>query len=438
MTTKTPENKNIYISGAQLLDPSQKLNRAGDLLVEKGKILAIGKPGELKAKAKTLKAEEVKGDGAFLSPGFIDLNCIVHEPGAEHIENFVTASHAAASGGFTSLLVKPLTSPVNDNAFMTDFLLRRARENSSVRIFPMGCLTAERDGKKLAEMGSMAAAGVRAVGDCASVSDSYLMRKGLEYSRAFSMPVFIFPDDKALSAQGVMHQSLSSNRLGLRGIPSAAEEIAVARDLILSRHTGGRVHFQSITTKGALDLIRKAKKDGLDCTAETNPQYFSLTCDSISTYDANFKFFPPLRMQEDVNAVIEALEDGTLDVIASSHTPQTRSSKEQAFEHASAGMVALETTISLALDLVNKKKISPLRLVELLSTNPASILGLNDLGSLKPGHKADLTLFDPKKKFTFEGKDIFSASRNTPFLGSKMQGLVLKTFVAGTVVYSRE
>jgi dihydroorotase len=435
-STKTPAVGNLYVSGAHLLDPVLDWNGPADLLIEQGKVAAVAKPGSLSGKAKTVRADALKADGLFLAPGFVDLNCAIHEPGSEHVEDFTSGSRAAAAGGFTTLLVRPVSEPLHDNSFVTDFIQRRAREKSSVRVIPMGTLSAGREGKRLAEIGSMAAAGARAVGDCAPVMDSYLMRKGLEYCRAFSLPVFSFPEDRFLAGQGVMNEGWNSNRLGLRGIPPAAEEIMVARDLVLARHTKGKLHFQSISTLGALRALRAAKGEGLEVSAETNPAYFSLTSDAISTYDANFKCSPPLRSAEDAEALIEALADGTLDVIASAHSPQTRSSKEQSFELASSGMVALETAFPLSLELVRKKRLSPLRLIELLSAAPARVLGmLGEVGTLKPGARADFVLFDPRESFAFTADHVHSASRNSPFLGQKLQGKVRATFVGGTRVH---
>jgi dihydroorotase len=437
MITKTSPAKAVLVSGAHLLDPSQKKNALADLLIENGKVAAIGKPGELKARAKGLKAEVIDGKGLFLCPGFVDLNCAIYEPGAEHVEGFATGSRAAAAGGFTTLLVKPVTDPVNDNAFITDFVTRRAKENSLVHIVPMGTLTAGREGKKLAEIGAMAAAGVRAVGDGVAIMDSYLMRKGLEYSRAFSVPVFSFPEDRTLAGQGVMNEGWNSNRLGLRGIPAAAEEIAVSRDIVLTRHTSGRLHLQPVSTVGSLSAIRYAKSQGITVTAETSPAYFTLTSDVIATYDANYKVLPPLRSQEDVGAVIEALADGTLDCISSAHSPQGKSAKEQAFEHCAPGMIGLESTFHLTLELVRRKRISPLRMVELLSWAPARILGLDAaVGSLRVGANADFVLFDPKGSFWHTEENLHSASRNTPFLGQKLPGALHSTYVGGTLVHA--
>jgi dihydroorotase len=435
MMTKT-QAASLYVTGAHLVDPSQKWNGPADLLIESGLVAAVDKPDKLKDRAKKIKAETLAADGLFLAPGLVDLHCRIHEPGAEHVENFDTGSHSAAAGGFTTLLVQPFSEPVHDNAFMTDFILRRAREHSRVRVIPMGALSHAREGKKLAEIGGMAAAGARAMGDSAAIENSYLMRKAMEYARAFSMPVFSFPEDRTLAGQGVMNEGWNSNRLGLRGIPTAAEEIAVARDLVLLRHTRSRRHFQSRSTKGALSALRLAKEQGLAVSAETNPAYFTLTSDAIATYDANFKVFPPLRSEEDREAVIEALADGTLDCISSAHLPQTRSSKEQAFEHASAGMIGLESALPLTLDLVREKRLTPLRMVELLSLAPARILGIDDVaGSLRTGRYGDFVLFDPKATFTFDPSHVHSAARNSPFFGRKMAGRVRATAVAGTVVF---
>lgn len=438
MTTKTPVGPALLVSGAHLIDPAAKLNKPADLLIEEGKVSAVGKPGELNARAKGLGAATLDGTGRFLAPGFVDLNCTIYEPGAEHTENFATGSRAAAAGGYTSLLVRPVCEPVNDNAFMTDFVLRRARENSCVRIFPMGALTAGREGKRLAEAGGMKEAGVRALGDGVAIPDSYLMRKALEYARAFDLPVFSYPEDRSLAGQGVMNEGWNSNRLGLRGIPPAAEEIAVGRDLVLARHTKGRLHLQPVTTAGAIKVIRHAREEGLSFSAETNPAYFSLTSDSIATYDANYKCFPPLRSEEDVAALIEALADGTIDCVASAHQPQTRGAKEQAFEHAAPGMIGLECAFHLTLELTRRKQITPVRMIELLSSAPAKVIGLlGEIGTLAAGARGDFVLFDPKADTIFGQESLFGASRNSPFLNQKLAGSITDTFVGGSRVHGQ-
>ncbi len=436
--TKTLPGKALYIINAELLDPSSKLKGKGEILLHDGKIAAIGKPGELRNKAKSLKATTKEAGGLLVTAGFIDLQCHIYEPGQEHVESFMSASLAAAAGGFTSLCVKPDTTPINDNAFMTDFLLRRAREHSLVRILPIGAMTVAKEGKRLAEMGSMAAAGIVAVSDGIGISDSYLQRKALEYSRAFNLPVFLHAEDRPLMGSGVMHEGINSNRLGLRGIPAAAEDIAVARDLVLAKHTGGKIHFHSLSTRGALEMVRAAKRDGLQFTVETNPQYFTLTCDAISSYDANYKCFPPLREKEDVAAVIEALADGTIDAIATNHLPQSRSSKEQAFEFASPGMIGLETALPLSLRLVKKKQLKLERMVELLTSAPAKVLGLEkSQGTLKISANADLVFLDLKKKYQFTESSVHGAAKNTPFFGESFEGQVQTTIVNGSIVFDR-
>lgn len=437
MKTKTLVGKSLYITGATLLDPTQKLERAGDLLLSEGKILAIGKPKELAAKAKALKARVLDCAGLMLAPGFIDLNAQLPDPGAEARESFASISQAAAIGGFTTLATMPCTTPIHDNAFMTDFILRRAQENSAVKITPLGSISAGQEGKRLAEIGSMVAAGARAVCDLgAGLADSYLMRKALEYSKAFNIPIFSFPSDRTLVGQGVIHEGIHSNRLGLRGIPAAAEEIGVYRDTVLARHTGAKLHLSSLTTAGAIRAVKRAKEDGVVFTAETNPHYFTLTAEAISSYDTSYKCMPPLRTLEDIDAIIQALADGTLDCIATQHTPQSRSTKAVGFEQAAPGMIALETALSLALRLVKQKQLKPLRLVELLSTNPAKVLGLgSEYGSLRPKSAADIVIFDPKASYTLSENSLGSLSRNTPFLGEKMQGRVVYTLVNGTIIF---
>lgn len=426
-----------YIHGGHLIDPQYGRNEPSDILVTDGKIAAIDAPGALAAKAREVKAESLDAGGAYVSPGFIDLNARMGEPGADSKEALSRGAESAAAGGFTSVLCAPSFSQYNDNAFITDFILRHAREESIVRVFPMGSLTQKAEGEQLAEIGCMVKAGVLAVGDASvCLQDSYLMRKALEYCKAFRVPIFSFPQDKSLVGRGVMDEGLNSCRLGLRGIPAAAEEVMVARDIVLTRHAWGKLHFSSISTKGSLDLIRDAKQEGLQITAETNPQYFSLTSDMIKTYDANYKCFPPLRGEDHVQAIINGLSDGTIDAIASMHTPQSPSSKDLVFEQASAGMIAFETVLPLALELVRKENISVERMVHLLSTGPAKILGLDQkgLGSLKIGAPADLVIFDAKKEFVYSESIVKSAAKNSPFLDKTLTGVVCYTMVGGEVV----
>lgn len=433
---KTPVGKPLYITGGTLVDPARKLHAKGEILLVQGRVAALGKPGELKAKAQSSKAETIDAGERIVAPGFIDLNCRIPDPGGEQKETFASGSAAAAAGGFTALACMPSTAPFHDNAFMTDFIQRRAREHSLVRVLPVGAISHAGEGKRLAEIGSMVQAGARALSDDGrTVMDTYLMRKALDYAKAFGVPIFSYAEDQYLHGQAVMHEGVDSNRLGLRGVPAAAEEIIVARDLVLARHTGGKLHFSSVSTKGALELIRRAKAEGLNITAETHPAYFHFSAEHIASYDANFKVFPPLRTESDIEAVVAALADGTLDAVASGHTPQLSAAKNQVFEHAAAGMIGLETVLPMLGKFVARKTISVSRLVELLSTNPAKILGFKgELGTLAPGAAADVTIIDPGLKYTYTEAKVQSASRNTPLLGMKLQGAVDYCIVNGTVV----
>jgi dihydroorotase len=434
MITCTPTAPSLLLKNIHLIDPTQNWNGPAELLVEEGRVSLVGRSGELEARAAKKGAPVRDGKKALCAPGFIDLNCTIPDPGQEGIESVSSGSLAAAAGGFTSVLSRPATDPVNDNAFVTDLIRRRAASHSVVRLLPQGALTHGRQGKRLAELGCMAAAGVYGYGDGIAIPDSYLMRKALEYARAFDRPVISFPEDSSLSASGLMQEGWNSNRLGLRGIPAAAEEIGVCRDLALARHTGGRLHLQPLSTVMALRALRAAKAAGLRVTADTCPIYFTLTSDAIATYDTNLKCFPPLRTEEDCAAVLEAIVDGTIDAIASGHLPQPLSAKAQSFEAAAPGQVGLETAFLLSLVLVERKLISPLRLIELFSAGPAKILGVeNEVGSLRPGSRADFVLFDPRATTKLER--LHSNSKNTPFLGQQLQGKILSTFVGGTLVY---
>ena len=293
------KQSSYYIANARVIDPSQNLDQQMDVLIENGNITAIDKPGVLKKKANDQDVETIDAKNWVLAPGFIDLNARMGEPGSDPVEAMGTSSRAAAAGGFTSVLVRPSYANINDNAFMTDYISRHASEKSLVRIFPMGALTLGSRGETLAEIGSMVEAGVIAVGDdLAPIMNSYLMRKALEYVKAFQVPIFSFTQDENLVGKGVMEEGFNSCRLGLRGIPAAAEEIMIRRDITLAEHTDGNLHITTVTTEGSVRALRDAKKRGLKITAEANPQYFSLTSDEIKTYDANYKFFPPLTVSE--------------------------------------------------------------------------------------------------------------------------------------------
>ncbi|MCO5143755.1 MAG: dihydroorotase [Oligoflexia bacterium] len=439
MSGKNKNNFSLLVKNGTIIDPEKKFSNKADLYIYEGKIHGYDKPGSFNQKAKNDKAEILDAEGSFVSAGFVDLHCTIHEPGAEHVESILTASHAAAAGGFTTVVMSPDTNPIIDNAFMVDFVQRKVKESALVNVLVMGALSSGCKGEKLAEIGSMLEAGAVAIGDSKNIADSYLMRKALEYSNSLGATVFSFPEDETLAGKGVMNEGLNSNRLGLRGIPSAAEEIQVSRDLILAKHTKSKIHIQSISTSGSLEIIERAKESGVLASCETNPQYFHLTSDSISTYDSNYKVYPPLRSDKDVEAIIQALSSGVIDLVSSAHYPVSKSNKELTFEFAQAGMINLQTTFSLMIDLVNKKKLNPIRMIELLTKSPAKLIGKSEeVGSLKKGARGDLVIFQPKKKWQFSEKNLFGSSKNSPFLGRTMNGVVEYTIANGKIVYSEK
>ena len=421
-----------YIRGGLVIDPKHGLDEPSDLLVIDGRIAALAKPKSLEKRAKEVGAGLIDAKGLIVCPGFVDLNARLGEPGADPSECIASGSAAAAAGGFTSIACMPSFGTINDNAFITDYFLRNARETALVRLFPVGAVTQGSRGEALAEIGSMHSAGVVALADDGRpIMDSYLMRKALEYAKAFGLPIFSFPQDRYLVGKGMIDEGVQSCKLGLRGIPAAAEEIMVARDIVLVRHTDGRLHLSSISVKGALNAIREAKASGVKITAETNPQYFTLTSNDVTTYDARFKCFPPLRGKEHVDAVIDALADGTLDAIATAHTPLSPSSKDMVFEHAEPGMPGFETALPLALSLVSRGKLTIERMVHLLTYGPAKALGLRGLGEIHQGGPADIVAFDP------DG-EIVPVTKTSPYFGRKLKGRVMFTMVGGRIAFDAQ
>lgn len=437
MKRAKPEAHALYFKGGMIVDPAHGLCENGELIVEGSSILAIGKPKELAAKAKSLNASIIDCAGAVVAPGFIDLNARVGDLNTNPRETLVSFGNTAAAGGFSSVAVMPEFGQVNDNPQATDFLLRHAAEATLVRIFPIGAITRGFAGERLAEIGSMAEAGAVALADDGlAVMDAYLFRKALEYAKAFSLPVFSFPQDRNLVGRGVVDEGVQSCRLGLRGIPAAAEEIMVHRDLVLASAFEGRLHFSLISTKGAVRAINDARHENQMVTAETSPAYFSLTSADVTSYDPSFKFLPPLRSREHVEAIIEALANGTIDAISSGHTPLNNSLKDLVFEHAVAGMIALETVLPLSLELVRRGKLTLERMVALLTSGPARVLGLDakGLGTLRAGGPADIVVFDPEKEYRYTEHVTYASVRNSPYFGRKLTGAVRATFVGGIEV----
>lgn len=428
----------ILLRGAHVLDPANSIDEKKDILIEGKKITAVEKPGALDAKANEANCLEVKD--CYIAPGFIDLNARFSGIKEDIEKTMENSSKAALRGGFTSVALMPGLPVLKQGAQGVELVLRYAKEKSKVRIFPIGSLTRFSKGEQLAEIGSQVEAGAIAVADDRrSIMNSYLMQKALEYVKAFSIPVFSFPMDKNLKGEGLIGEGIRAFELGLPSIPTAAEEIMVERDIILASKTNTPLHFSSITSKNSLKSIARAKEEGLPITAETNPPYFSLSHSMISSYEVSLKFFPPLRSEEHQSAIIEAMANGTLNAIASMHSPEQKKQEQVLFEEGAEGSISFETTLPLALNLVREKKCSLLRIVEMLSYEPAKILGLDKkgLGSLKVGSPADLVVFHPEKEYAYIEENIVSQAKNSPFLGKTFKGCAIHSLVEG-VLFSHE
>ena len=429
-----PQPTAILLKNGRIIDPANNVDKKASLLVEKGKIQAIFTPRQ---KSPSLPKKLLTFDlqGKWIVPGLIDMHVHLREPGEEHKETIESGTRAAAAGGFTAVACMPNTNPVNDCQSVTRLILEKA-ENASANVYPVGAISKGSLGESLAEFGEMKQAGAVAVTDDGlPVTDSQLMRRALEYSSNYNLIVISHSEDYSLSCNGAMNEGLISTTLGLTGIPHIAEEIMVYRDLALAEYTGCPLHLAHISTQESINLIRLAKQKGSPVTAETAPHYFSLTEEDIKDYNTNAKMNPPLRMQKDLEAIIEALSDGTLDAIATDHAPHSILEKDIEFDRAANGIIGLETAVPLALALFRKGHINEARLVELFSSNPAKILGIRG-GSLSIGSVADIAVIDPEYRFVLHEKDIVSKSKNSPFLGTKLQGKALLTICGGRITHN--
>jgi dihydroorotase len=424
----------ILIKEGHILDPSEKLNKTGSILIEDGKVK--GYPSDTKKLEKDPTIEVINAQGMIVAPGFIDMHVHLREPGFEHKETIRTGCSAAAAGGFTSVVCMPNTNPVNDNASVTEYILLKARTEGIVNVFPIGAITKGEKGETLAEIGEMWEAGCVGISDDGrSVMNSRVMRHAMEYVKAFGIPVISHAEDIDLSGHGVMNEGFTSTVLGLRGIPSASEEVMVARDITLAELTGAHLHIAHVSTAGAVRLIRDAKKRGVKVTAEATPHHFTLTDRAILNYDTNAKVNPPIRSQEDVDAIREGLKDGTIDVIATDHAPHSEDEKKVEFDLAPFGISGLETALPVSLKLVQDGVLTLPELITHLTFNPAKIIGV-DRGTLKVGATADIVIFDPDKTVTVDREKFRSKGKNTPFHGWQLSGSVLYTIVSGKVVFS--
>lgn len=422
----------LLIRNGTIIDPSQKLKKKSDIVLDGGKVVSLGK---IKAKKSW---HIVDASGCFVVPGFIDMHVHLCEPGREDKETISTGSAAAAAGGFTSVVCMPDSEPVNDNEAITDFILQRARRVGLVNIFPAGAITKGLLGEELAEVGEMVKAGIVAITDDPNpVENNQVMRRACEYAKTFDIPVIDHCGELDLAAQGHMNEGAVSTHLGLRGISRAAEETDITRDIILSRITGVRLHLAHVSTQESLSWVRQAKNQDIQVTCGVTPHHFTLTDSDIRDYHTDFKVDPPLRTQEDVKAIVEGIADGTIDCIATDHFPQTRLEKETTFDEAAPGIIGMETAISLCWNfLICRAGLSPTRLVELFSTNPNRILQL-DRGTLKEGAIADVTIIDPDCEVTVDASKFKSKSRNCPFDRWKLRGSVVMTIVKGRIIYQK-
>jgi len=416
-----------------VLDPKSGLDAICDVLLEAGAIASVG-PNLAAAP----DAQRVDARGHWVLPGFIDLHVHLREPGDEHKETVQTGAAAAVAGGFTMVVAMPNTRPVNDCAAVTELILDRARKADTAHVIPAGAITVGLGGEVLADLGELVAAGCRTVTDDGRpVMNADLMRRALEYAGGLGIPVMVHEEDLALARGGAMNEGPTATRLGLAGIPAAAEVAMVVRDLALLEEVGGRLHIAHASCAGTVRAVRLAKQRGLAVTAEATPHHFTLTDAAVAGYRTSAKMCPPLRAQADVDAVVEGLADGTLDAIATDHAPHSSIEKDVAFDAAANGVVGLETALPLTLALVRAGKLTALRAVALLTWGPARAFDLPG-GTLAVGAPADVTVVDPAAAWTADPSRFKSKSRNTPFAGWSMQGQVVCTFVAGRSVFTRE
>ena len=422
---------NLLIKNGRVIDPTSKTDETLDILIENGKIKAISPRIDLK------EAEIIDASRLVVAPGFIDMHVHLREPGEEHKEDIATGSLAAARGGFTSICCMPNTRPPNDNSGITQYIITEARKRAVVNIYPVAAITRGLAGEELTDMADLSQAGAIAFSDDGQpVANSLVMRRALEYSLLLDKLIIDHCEDKSLSAGGVMHEGEISLRLGLSGMPAAAEEIMIARDIILAQLTRARLHIAHISTKGGIELVRSAKKKGVPVTAEVTPHHLILCDENLVNYDPNFKVNPPLRSAEHRQALLEGLKDGTIDVIATDHAPHTPEEKDVEFDLAPFGLIGLETAVSLMLDrFVHKNIISLERLIELMSCRPAQLLGLKNKGKIAPGADADLTILNLRQEVVVDVHRFASKSRNCPFHGWKLKGAVALTIVGGKIVY---
>ncbi|MAG32087.1 MAG: dihydroorotase [Deltaproteobacteria bacterium] len=422
----------LLIRNGRVLDPSQDLDAEVDCLIEDGFVAEVGLDLSLEG------AEVLDAEGAWVTPGFVDLHAHLREPGQEYKEDLATGGTAAVAGGFTQVACMANTDPVNDDPSVTRYILDRAAKESPAKIRPIAAATRGLEGEVMTEMMALREAGAVAFSDDgATIMDSAVMRRVLEYSTLANVPVVVHAEDCHLRAGGVVNEGPVSTRLGLPGNPAAAEEIVVARDIRLAALSGAHLHVAHVSTAGSVELIRAARQDGLRVTAEVTPHHLTLTDEATTGFDTSTRVAPPLRSRSDVEALRRALADGVIDAIATDHAPHATYEKEVEFTEAPPGMLGLETALAVCLELVREGLLTPIELVRCLSTNPARLFDLEG-GSLATGSPADIALVNPDREWTYDPAQGFSKSRNSPWAGRRFTGRVVATVVDGRLVYHHE
>jgi len=422
----------VLVKSGRVVDPANNIDEKLDILIEDGKI------AELAANIDAGDAEVINAAGTIVTPGLIDMHVHLREPGLEYKEDIVSGTAAAAAGGVTSVACMPNTCPPIDNLPLAQFVISKARYEGSANVFPIGSISQGQKGEILTEMGELLEGGcVGFSDDGGPVKNGEMMRRALEYANTFGAPIISHAEDLSLVAGGAMNEGAVATELGLKGIPNAAEDAMASRDIMLAELTGAHLHLAHVSTRGSLELIRQAKSRGVRVTCEVTPHHFSLTEEAVRGYDTNAKMNPPLRTQDDVDAVRAALADGTVDAIATDHAPHHVDDKNVEFAVAANGIVGLETLLPLTLKLVADKVISLPQAISLMSCNPAKILNI-DRGTLSIGAIADITLINPNKEWLVEAEALRSKSKNSYFIGQTLRGCAIKTLRAGKVVFSRD
>jgi len=427
--------KPLLIQGGHIIDPSQGIDEIGSLLIAEGKISWLGK-GEITPPQPDY--DVLSAQGLIVCPGFIDLHCHLRQPGFEEKETIATGTRAAARGGFTTICCMPNTNPPLDNQATIEYVKAEATKEATVRVLPVGCISKGRKGEELAPMSELASAGVVGYSDDGEpVMNLRLMRQALDCSRTLDLPIIDHCEDKALTDGGLMNEGVVSARLGLRGMPAAAEEIMVARDLALAQLTGGWLHIAHISTEGSVDLVGHAKEKGVRVTAEVTPHHLTLTEEKVTGYDTNAKVNPPLRTKKDVQALIQGLRGNVIDIIATDHAPHTEADKRGEFALAPFGISGFETALGSLMSLVHDGKITLATLISKLTCEPAGIIGdrYGKLGTLAIGTPAEVTIFDPDRNWVVDTNTFASKGKNTPLAGSILKGKVMATISQGKLVY---